>query len=190
MKKLIFTFILAASILSCSSDDNGSSTNGNQINVNGSNYSITDAKAVDNYNFFSETHAEFNFVLASAPIDVTATPGSVYGFTTDNAKFALNLSIAALGTTFQNGVYQYDENFGFEEPNFNFFDGLTIYIDGNQDGQYNNPQQDNVLVATGGTVTVSGTAPNYVLAFDVEMSNGQNLTFTYNQGFDYIDNRN
>lgn len=188
MKKLIFTFILSASILSCSSDSE-SSNNGNQINVNGSNYSITDAKAIDNFKFFSTTHSEFNFVLAIAPIEVSATPGSFFGYTTDNAKFSLDLSIAALGTTFQNGVYQYDENFNFGQPNFNFFDGLTIYIDGNQDGLFNS-QQDNVLTASAGTVTVSGTAPNYVLAFDVEMSNGQNLTFTYNQGFDYVDNRN
>lgn len=190
MKKLFFTFLLATSILSCSSDDDSNSNNATGINVDGTDYTITDAKAVDNFNFFSETHAEYNFVLASSAIEVTAIPGSVFGFTTDNAKFALNLSIASLGTTFQNGVYQYDENFGFEEPNFNFFDGLTIYIDGNQDGQYNNPTQDKFLIATGGTVTVSGTAPNYVLAFDVTLSNNQTLNFTYNQGFDYIDNRN
>jgi len=189
MRKLIFTFILATSILSCSSDSSSSSS-GNQINVGGANYVITEAKAVDNFNFYSTTHSEFNFVLASAPITVTAVPGSVFGFTTENAKFSMNLSIASLGSTFQNGVYQFDENFDSEQPNFNFFDGLTIYIDGNQDGQFNNAQQDKILSATAGTVTVSGTAPNYVLAIDVTLSNNQSLNFTYNQGFDYIDNRN
>ncbi len=189
MKKLIFTFILATSILSCSSDSN-SSSGGNQINVAGANYRITDAKAVDNFNFYSQTHSEFNFVLASSPIDVTAIPGSVFGYTTANAKFSMNLSIAALGATFQNGVYQFDENFDFEQPNFNFFDGLTIFIDGNQDGEFNNPQQDKLLFATAGTVTVSGTAPNYVLAFNVTLNNNQTLNFTYNQGFAYINNRN
>ncbi len=190
MKKLIFTFILGATFLSCSSDDDSNSNNANGINIDGISYSITDAKAVDNYNFFSETHAEFNFVLASSTIEVTAIPGTFFGFETDNAKFALDLSIAALGTTFQNGVYQYNENFGFDDPEFNYFNLLTIYIDGNQDGQYSNPQHDKILVATGGTVTVSGTAPNYVLAFNVTLSNGQTLNFTYNQGFDYVDNRN
>jgi hypothetical protein len=188
MKKLILTFILATSILSCSSDS-GSSNSGNQININGTNYNITDAKAVDNYNFFSTTHAEFNFVLASSAITIEAVPGTSFGFVTDNAKFALNLSIAALGTTFQNGVYQYDENMDFEQPNFNFFDGLTIYIDNNQNGSYFD-SGDSVLFATAGTVTVSGTAPNYILAFNVTLSNGQNLNFTYNQGFDYVNNRN
>jgi hypothetical protein len=189
MKKLIFTFILFATFLSCSSDDS-SDNNANGISVDGSNYIITDAKAVDNFNFFSETHSEYNFVLASSEIEITAIPGTLFGFETNNAKFALDLSIASLGTSFQNGVYQYDENFGSDEPNFNFFDGLTIYIDGNQDGQYNNPQQDKILFATGGTVTVSGTAPNYVLAFNVMLSNNQTLNYTYNQGFDYVDNRN
>lgn len=187
MKRLIFTFLFASTILSCSRDSD--SSNSNQIAVGGASYSIADAKAVDNFNLFSDTHAEFNFVLASSNINITAVPGSVFGFTTNNAKFAMDLSIAALGTTFQNGVYQYDENFGVDEPNFNFFDGLTIYVDGNQDGEYNNPQQDKIFIATGGTVTVSGTAPNYVLVFNVTLSNGQTLNFTYNQGFDYVDNR-
>jgi hypothetical protein len=190
MKKLILTFILGATFLSCSSDDDSNANNSNGISVDGSNYTITDAKAVDNYNFFSETHAEFNFILASSNITISAEPGSFFGFETDNAKFALDLSIAALGTTFQNGVYQYDENFGFDDPEFNYFDGLTVYIDGNQDGQYTNPEVDKIFVATGGTVTVSGTAPNYILAINVTLNNNQNLNFTYNQGFDYVDNRN
>lgn len=189
MKKLIFTFILGVTFLSCSSDDDSNSSNADGINVDGINYTITDAKAVDNYNLFSETHSEFNFILASSDIEVTAIPGTLFGFQTNNAKFALNISMASLGTTFENGVYQYDQNFGFEDPAFNFFDALTIYIDGNEDGQYNNPQQDKLFFATGGTVTVSGTAPNFVLAFNVTLSNNQTLNFTYNQGFDYIDNR-
>lgn len=187
MKKLIFTFILASSLLSCSSDDDNSNNN-NQLNVDGSNFTITDAKAVDNFRFFSETHAEYNFVLASAPITIEADPGSYFAYETDNAKISLNLSIAALGDVFQNGVYQYNENLGFEEPNFNFFDAFEIYIDNNQNGSYFD-SGDNILFATSGTVTVSGTAPNYVLNFDVELSNGQNFEYTYNQGFDYVDNR-
>lgn len=188
MKKLILTCFLVASILSCSGDDDGPNT-ANGITVDGVNYTITDAKAVDNFNFYSETHSEFNFILASSAIEVTAVPSTIFGFETDNAKFALNLSIASLGDTFENGVYQFDENFSFNQPNFNFFDGLTIYIDGNQDGEFNNQEQDKIFVATGGTVTVSGAAPNYVLAFNVTLTNNQTLNFTYNQGFDYIDNR-
>jgi hypothetical protein len=183
MKKLFLSLLIGVSLVSCSDSDRNSG--GNQVNVNGTTFNITDAKAVDNFNFYSETHAEYNFVMASAPITIDAIPGTYFGFETDNAKFALNLSIAALGNTFQNGVYQYDENMDFEQPNFNFFDGLTIYIDEDQDGF-----EDEVLFATEGTVTVSGTAPNYVLNFDVELSNGQNFNYTYNQGFDYVDNRN
>jgi hypothetical protein len=188
MKKITYVLFFAVTLFSCSSDNTDSSSS-NQINVDGTSYSITDAKAVDNYKLFSETHAEYNFVLASSDIQITGVPGSVFGFQTSNAKFALNLSIAALGATFQNGVYQFDENFGIEEPNFNYFDDLVIYIDGNQDGQINNPQQDKIFFATSGNVTVSGTAPNYTIVFNVTLSNGQNFNFTYNQGFDYVDNR-
>lgn len=188
MKKLILSFILATSVLSCSSDS-GSSNNSNLVNISGTNYRITDAKAVDNFNFFSTTHSEYNFVLASSPITIEAEPGTSFAFLTNNAKFTLNLSIASLGTTFQNGVYQFDENFDAVQPNFNFFDRLVIFLDNNRNGSYFD-YGDNILLATSGTVTVSGTGPNYVLAFDIELTNGENFNYIYNQGFDYVNNRN
>jgi len=187
MKKT-FTILLLTTLFACSSSDDSSNNDGH-LNVNGSSFTITDAKAVDNFNFFSQTHAEYNFVLASSPITVDAEPGSYFGYQTDNAKISINLSIASLGSTFQNGVYQYDENLEIEQPNFNFFDELTIYIDNNQNGNYLD-SGDAILYASSGTVTVSGTAPNYVLNFNVQLSNDQNFNYTYNQGFDYVDNRN
>jgi hypothetical protein len=127
--------------------------------------------------------------LSDGTINVLAIPNSVFGFTTDNSSIAMNLSIASLGTTFVPGTYMYDSNMQIDEPNFNFFDGFTIYIDGNKDKDFNDPQ-DTVLYTTAGTVIVTGTGPNFTLAFDVTLSNGNNFQYTYGNGFHYINNRN
>ena len=68
MKKLIFTLILVVTFLSCSSDDDSNSNNANGINVDGINYTITDA------NFYANvTHpniGQFN-LLIRAPWQAT-----------------------------------------------------------------------------------------------------------------------
>ncbi len=189
MKKL--SIILLASIFtlsSCSSDDEGSSSS-SDLTIDGQEFTITDAKAIDNYHlFYDTTHSEFSFALADGPITVEAVPDFYSGFTTENASISMSLSMASLGNTFQNGVYQFEE-FGDEDSNFSFFDTFDVYIDGNGDNDFYDPQ-DSQLYTTAGTVTVSGTAPNYTLAIDVTLSNDENFQYTYNGGFDYVDNRN
>ncbi|MFD2892217.1 hypothetical protein ACFS5J_09355 [Flavobacterium chuncheonense] len=189
MKKLLVLSSIFLFLCSCNNDDDSQSNPTTGLNINGNSYTIVNAKAVDNFNFYSDTHAEYNFILSDGIIDVTAIPSSVFGFTTDNASFAMNLSISALGMNFVPGTYVYDLNQQLDDPNFNFFDAFTIYIDGNNDKDFIDVQ-DTVLYATAGTVTVSGTGPNFTLAFDVTLSNGNNFQYTYGNGFDYIDNRN
>ncbi len=194
MKKI--SILLLASIFtlsSCSSDDNNNDNNNNNpptgLNIDGQEFTITDAKATDNYRFYYDTHSEFAFSFADGPITVSAEPSSFYGYEPANASFTMSLSMVSLGNTFQNGVYQFDENFDIDPPAISFFDHFTIYVDGNNDNDFFD-SADKVLSAVNGTITVSGTAPNYTLAFDVTLSNGDNFEYTYNGGFDYIDNRN
>jgi hypothetical protein len=190
MKKTsLFLFAVIFSLSSCSSDDSSSSSSSSDLNINGEDFNITDAKATDNYHFYYETHSEFEFSFADGPITVSAEPDSYYGFETDNASIAISLSASSLGSTFQNGVYQFDENFGLNPPSFSFFDNLTINIDGNNDHDFNDAEDD-YLAAVAGTVTVSGTAPNHTIAFDVTLSNNEHFQYTYNGGFDYVNNRN
>lgn len=183
----LLTLALLSVMVACSDDDNQSPQNSGFAGVN---LDINDAKAVDNYNLFSTSHAEYNFVMSDKAITVDASPGSYFGFeVADGAKFAIDVSIAAVGSTFTEGVYTFDENIDFEEPNFSFFDACDVYIDTNNNGILGDGG-DFVYQAVGGTITVSGTAPNFQLNFHVEMSNGDTLDFTYNGGFDPIDNRN
>ena len=190
MKKIsFFLFATIFSLSSCSSDDNSTPSSSTDLIVNGDNFNITDAKATDNYHFYYETHSEFSFSFADGPITVSAEPNSYYGFETENASIAISLSATSLGNTFQSGVYQYDENFGLTPPDFSFFDDLTINIDGNNDGDFND-SEDTYLNAVGGSLTVNGTSPNYTIVFDVTLSNNEQFQYTYNGGFDYVNNRN
>ena len=185
MKNFKLLLLAAVAVMaSCSSDDdNNQGQNGDFAGVN---LDVNDAKATDNFNFFSTTHAEYQFALSDKAITVEASPGTYYGFeVADGAHFAIDVSMAALGGTFTAGAYQFDQNMDAEDPAFSFFDLCTVYTDSNGDGML-----DGVYMATGGTITVSGTAPNFELDFDVEMSNGETLNFTYDGGFDPIDNRN
>lgn len=182
MKKLLVLSTVFLFLVSCNNDDDSQQTNSSALSINGNSYTITSAKAVDNFNFFSDTNSEYNFILSDGTINVTAIPNSVFGFTTDNASIAMNLSISALGMNFVPGTYVYDLNQQPTEPNFNFFDGLTIYIDGNNDKDFTDAQ-DTVLYATAGTVTVSGTGPNFTLDFNVTLSDGQNFQYSYSNGF-------
>ena len=186
MKKI--SLFLSAAIISLSSCSSDSSSSSSGATVDGHHFTITDAKATDNYHFYYTTHSEFDFVLSDGTIDVTAIPQSVYGFETQNASIAISLSAASLGNTFQNGTYQFDENMDIEPPAFSFFDDLTVYIDGNGDHDFYDAQ-DTVLYAVSGTVTFSGTAPNYTIAYNVMLSNGEHFQYTYNGGFDYVNNR-
>lgn len=186
MRKIsLLLFVAIISLSSCSSDSGGSSSG---ATVNGHRFTITDAKATDNYHFYYTTHSEFEFALSDGTIDVTAIPQSVYGFETQNASINISLSASSLGNTFQNGTYQFDENMESEPPAFSFFDDLTIYIDGNGDHDFYDPQ-DTILDAVSGTVTFSGTSPNFTVVFDVILSNGEHFQYTYNGGFDYVNNR-
>lgn len=189
MKKLsILLLVSIFSLSSCSSDDNNNNSSSN-LNIDGQNFTITDAKATDNYRFYYDTHSEFEFSFADGPITVSAEPDSYYGFETENASLSMSLAMSSLGNTFQNGVYQFDENFDINPPSFSFFDSFTIYVDGNNDNDFFDAA-DKIFYAVGGTVTVSGTAPNYTLVFDVTLNNGDDFQYTYNGGFDYVDNRN
>ena len=189
MKKLtLFLFVSIFGFSSCSEDDSGSSSSSG-LTIDGQTFLLTDAKATDNYNFYYDTHSEYSFSFSDGPITVTAVPDSFYGFEVDNASIAISLSMVSFGNTFENGVYTFDEGLWADPPANSFFDSLSINIDGNNDNDFNDAV-DKYLYATSGTITVSGSAPDYTIFFDVILSNGDAFQYTYDGGFDYVDNRN
>ncbi|MVO09700.1 hypothetical protein GOQ30_11070 [Flavobacterium sp. TP390] len=190
MNKLL-VFTLSILLLSCSKDDNDDSNQSStRLAVNGKSYEISKATAVDNYRFSSESHAEFDFLMTNGNLTILAEPMSYFGFEATNASILLNVQMFSYNSSFSNGVYTYVQNGDMlnPQPSSNFFNQLGIQIDGNNDNDFND-LEDSYLTATDGTVTVSGTSPNYTLAIDVTLSNNENFRYTYSGGFEYYNNR-
>ncbi len=169
----------------CSSDsDGGGSSSG--LTVDGTHYTISDAKMVDNYRLFYESGSEFDFILSNGEITVEADPGTSIGFTVANGTISIDAYLFCQDATLTNGTYTFDE-FPESETGY-FFDDLIVTTDSNGDHQIDS--SDNALWATGGTIEVTGSGNNRTLDFDVTLSDGSTLDYTYHSGFDYVDNRN
>jgi hypothetical protein len=188
-KLLIFTLSLL--FFSCSKDDNeNSNQSSTSLEVNGQSYDISKATAVDNHRYSSDSHAEFDFLMTNGNLTILAEPMSYFGFEATNASILLNVQMFSNNTEFSNGVYTYIQNGNISNPlpGSNFFSQLGIQIDGNNNNDLNDPQ-DRYLTATSGTISVSGTSPNYTLEIDVILSNNENFRYTYSGGFEYYNNR-
>lgn len=190
MKKvlhLISLLILGGGILGCSGDDD--STN-NQITdgvvVNNGRYTINKGVGIEKgMSDSTNTHYAYDFILSDGQINIIQSP-TLIGFTLDNASIIVFLLMNSFGNDFQTGVYNFDQGL---DQYFSFFNVLQVRIDNNGDADFIDAE-DVILDATAGTVTVSGTLPNYVLDIDVTLSNGENLTFTYSDSLTYVNNLN
>lgn len=190
MKKLsIFLLVSIFTLSSCSSDSDSNSPS-SILTVDDQEFNIIDAKLIDSYGSFYLSKLEYNFVFSDGAITVPENSSFYYDYTTENASISMWLPMISSGNTFQNGVYQFDDN-ASEDTDYLFFSDFVIFIDGNGDNIFSDGVGgDYRLQAVSGTVTVSGTAPNFTLAIDVILSNDEHFQYTYNSGFDYIDNRN
>jgi len=179
-----FLFIFLCTLLSCSNDDEGSNNQG--IVVNGNNYNLDYGVIVDDGINSGGTHHELYFVISDAPVEITAIPNTLIGFEALNSSIAINFVLNSFGDSFEPGEYVYDENFGDNGTSYFYLE--PIYIDGNGDNELNDPE-DTILFINGGSIVVSGSLPDFVLDFNISLTNGETLEFRYDRGFDYIDNR-
>ena len=178
------SLVLFIGFPSCGNDDEGSSNLGAFV-FNGNNYTVNNGVVVDDGISTSGTHYELYFVISDAPVEITAIPNTLIGFEAPNSSIAMNFILSSIGNSFEPGTFVYD-NFGNDAASF--FDVGAIYIDGNGDNELNDPE-DSIISMNGGTITVSGNSPNYVIDFNISFTNGESLEFRYDGGFDYIDNR-
>ena len=104
----------------------------------------------------------------------------------NEASYLIYAELFAPGSAvdgFSTGIFSY-EFFASSSDEF-YFEIMEVYID--VDG--NNLIDDNIdllLNAVDGTITVSGTEPNFTLTFAVELQNGDALTGSVTTNFEII----
>ncbi len=162
MKTLLtffFTFFLIA-ISSCGSDDSTEMVV-NELFFDGTSFIGGNAIAVDVGR--AEDHYEFSFAISDGDINYNSSSGS-FQFST-SSQFFLSFGAAASGDQFSTGEFEFRSVID-QAPDGNFFfSGTFVDI-----------ENSSTLSATGGTVTITGTSPNYTMVFDVTFTGGRNLT--------------
>lgn len=162
MKNFIFFLsILAISLISsCGSDDAEDIIN--ELLFDGTTLVGENGIAVDLGD--SESHYEFSFAISDGDINYTASSGS-FQFST-SSKFFLSFGAASLGTDqFGTGTFQFRSSVDATPDDNFFFSGTFIDI-----------ENSSTLSVTDGTITISGTSPNFTLQFDLTLTGGKKLT--------------
>lgn len=109
----------------------------------------------------------------------------------DDMSFILAADMYSLGNDrFRAGTFSWvdHENYDEEDLNNSIFIA-ALYIDGNEDGDLEDfaTGDDVVLEATGGEITVTGTAPNLTITYEIDFEEGKTLTGTYEGDFEFAD---
>ncbi len=162
MKDLLsFVLILVIGVFSsCGSDDTEEIIN--EILFDGKTLVGENGVAVDVGS--SENHYEFTFAISDGDINHVSGSGSIQ-FST-SAEFYLLFGAASLGTNqFNTGTFQFKSVID-AVPDDNFFFSGSFKEGGNSQ----------TLNVTDGTITISGTSPNYTLQFDLTLTGDKKLT--------------
>ncbi|WP_207433504.1 hypothetical protein [Sabulibacter ruber] len=192
MKKLTLSFRLLTLLLcsflavSCGDDDDEEQIAplSNQIEYNNTRYNADLALSWDfgpiGFSEDVETHYAQEFAL----LDTVTKTLSV--------KAALDMFLLSSGTTtFKTGTFDYvnlDDEIDFEDEESvaaatakyrdkNLILQTAFLLDSNNDEEFD--EDTEVFEVTGGSITVSGTAPNYTIECDVQLQNNNGLKAHY-----------
>jgi hypothetical protein len=180
MKNLKFLLLpVLCFVFACSDDDNSSQESNapDAITIDGETYVFKDGKSVNNHHAMSQSHTQYSFVLSDAEITPNLSGAGAATFQT-NGNLMLHLRAYSTGEAFTPGTY----TIGCCDDRYFT---LTVFTN------------ETTYSAEEGTVTISGSAPNYTIQFNdiVMMSNNADPfveipDFIYNDGFEYTDNNN
>lgn len=166
MKKAILSLSVAAILLtsSCGSDDSTAAVVNELLfdgtSLEGASGIVVDIGATDD-------HYTQLFAISDGDMNYNGSTGS-FQFQT-SSKFFLSLGAASLGNSqFSTGTFEYRQLASSVPDVSHFYSGTFVDIDNSQ-----------TLSVTGGTITISGSSPNYTLQFDLTLTGGKKLTGAY-----------
>lgn len=170
----------------CSGEGTGSvgQPSGNALTYNGTSYPLAQGLA----DVYADTANHYNIDFALT--DGYFTPFTDYGsgfpitiWLTNEARVEFSVELYSPGQdTFRTGTFFYspvtDE--GVDDPSLvgAYFFNAASYVGFDIDGDNEVAESEEVAVV-GGSVTVTGVAPNYQLAFDLQLANGLTVTGSY-----------
>lgn len=175
MKKLLYLACMVGLIgaTSCKKDAEGPV---NQATIDGKAYTIKKGLAVD-YGAYGTTHYNYDYYLTD---DANLTTGSEQV----NGTILIYMELFSSGATeFRTGTFSYNSSTDIEGQNF--FRFADVLVDANNDNILDDT--DTYMEAIGGTVTVSGTNPNFTVAYDLSFPNNKKLVGSYTGAHQYID---
>ncbi len=159
---VLFLSIISVGLISSCGNDDDTEDIINEIIFDGTTLVGENGIAVDIGD--SETHYEFNFAISDGDINYVASSES-FQFST-SASFYFLFGAASLGTDqFKTGTFQFKSVID-AVPDDNFFFSTTFKEGGNSP----------TLSVTDGTITISGSSPNYTIQFDLTLTGGRSLT--------------
>ncbi|MEP1097587.1 MAG: hypothetical protein ABJG78_20890 [Cyclobacteriaceae bacterium] len=195
---LIPGMIVMAGLLSCSKDD-GDSASGVEITFDGKTYTMVAGRSEDYGpsnpadDSSSDTHYNFDLTVADAAfVQVTDTDGDIEFRAGSDMTFGVYVELFSPGTSaFQVGTFNFVDGEQSEvlssiEGKF-FFSAAEVFmptggVDSDGDPEFNEYE------ATGGTVTVTGSAPtDFVITYNLQFAGGKTLTGTYSGDFVFSD---
>lgn len=186
-----------AGLLSCSKDD-GDTASGAEITFDGKTYTIVEGRS-ENYGASdpaddsnSDSHYNYDLTLADVAFkEITDSDGDIE-FTADDATFGVYVELFSPGTSaFQVGTFNFiggdqSEMLSSIEGKF-FFSAAEVFIPTGGVDSDGDPAFDE-FEATGGSVTVTGSAPkDFVITYDLQFTGGKTLTGTYSGDFVFSD---
>ena len=164
MKKLIpflSLFGLLLLFVSCGDDDSDSGPSlevNNTITIGSEVYDISNGAYID----FGVTEEVYEASFAIS--DATLTPNtSSFSFST-SADIVIIFSLASTGSSLAEGTYTEGD---ILNPEGNVYFEPNVQVDGS------------VIAVTGGTIQLEGSAPNFTIALNLNLSTGESLTGGY-----------
>lgn len=162
MKKLLFLLSITSIIVlsSCGSDDSTALVN--ELFFDGTSLMGENGIAVDVGS--SDQHYEFDFGISDGDLAYNSSSGS-FQFST-SSSFVVTFGAASFGSNqFNTGTFEFRSVIDDVPENSYFFSGTFIDIENSM-----------TLSVTDGTITISGSSPDYALEFDLILTGGKTLT--------------
>ena len=197
MKNKIYSVMMLALMLglsSCSKDDETETDAKNTIEYDGIKSVLKKGALIDfdisSYYGTTDTHLNYDFYITDGAI-ITDNTGQISDI---QGKFGVWIWLESFGTTggFKTGTYTYidgendaslsDAQMKTKYENKLFIAGASVYINTNVSTSFDNNTTQDIKIKSG-SVTVSGSKPNYTITYDLVMENNKTAKGSYSAGF-------